>query len=177
MGIAYRLTPYLRVRLKDPIGTLIQGSFIETMNKFRELVEKEKPTRIIAVGDTVTKNLAKNRMFPQLSIIDNKCMRKSTRPAILAADVTVYVKNPPATITEEAITAIQDSLRSNNSTKIVVDGEEDLLTLIAVLHAPENSFVLYGQPHEGIVVVKVTPRKKAEVAEILKAMEDARKAK
>ncbi|MDI6805914.1 MAG: DUF359 domain-containing protein, partial [Candidatus Bathyarchaeia archaeon] len=59
----------------------------------------------------------------------------------------------------------------------IVDGEEDLLTLIAVLYAPQNSFVVYGQPYEGIVVVKVTPEKKAEVSEILKTMETARKTK
>jgi len=177
MGIAYRLTPELRERLKEPIGTLIQGSFIDTMNRFRQMMEREKPPRIVAVGDTVTRNLTKSRMPPQLSIVDNKCMRKSTQPVDLATDRTVHVENPQATITEEAIKAIQDSLRSSGSVKIVVDGEEDLLTLIAVMYAPENSFVLYGQPYEGIVVVKVTPEKRAKIAEILKAMEDARKAK
>jgi uncharacterized protein (UPF0218 family) len=56
-----------------------------------------------------------------------------------------------------------------------VDGEEDLLTLIAVLNAPEKSLVVYGQPYEGIVVVKVTAKKKAEAMEILKAMKTASK--
>ncbi len=47
---------------------------------------------------------------------------------------------------------------------IIVDGEEDLLTLIAVLVRARRSLVVYGQPHEGIVVVKVTSEKKAEAA-------------
>jgi hypothetical protein len=89
----------------------------------------------------------------------------------------VHVKNPKATITDEAITAIRDSLREANRVKIVVNGEEDLLALIAVLYAQEDSFVVYGQPYEGIVVIKATQAKKAEVAEILKIMENARKAK
>ena len=55
-------------------------------------------------------------------------------------------------------------------THIVVEGEEDLLTLIAVLYAPENSFVIYGQPHSGVVVVKVTGQKKRQVQEFLNAM-------
>ena len=42
----------------------------------------------------------------------------------------------------------------------MVDGEEDLLALVAVLYAPQNSFVVYGQPHCGIVFVKVTSRRK-----------------
>ena len=69
-----------------------------------------------------------------------------------------------------AIDAIQRALAKGVHTHIVVDGEEDLLTLIAVLYAPENSFVIYGQPHSGIVVVKVTDQRKCQVQEFLNAM-------
>jgi hypothetical protein len=102
-------------------------------------------------------------------------MRRSIQPIPLAAKKAIYVKNPPGTITEEALKAIQEALKSNSRVKMVVDGEEDLLALIAVLYAPENSFVVYGQPYEGVVVVKATRNKKAEVAEILKAMENVSK--
>jgi hypothetical protein len=54
---------------------------------------------------------------------------------------------------------------------VVVDGEEDLLTLVAVLHAPEKSLVVYGQPQEGIVVVRVTKQKKEMIRRIVEAME------
>lgn len=175
MVAKYNITPELRRKLKEPMGTLIRGSFIETMKRFKDIVEKEKPSSIISVGDTVSKNLAKNHMLPQLSIVDNRVMRRSIQPIPLAAKKTIYVKNPPGTITEEALKAIQEALKSNSRVKIVVDGEEDLLTLIAVLYAPENSFVVYGQPYEGVVVVKATRNKKAEVAEILKAMENVSK--
>ncbi len=175
MVTMYKLTKELRRRLKEPIGTLIRGSFNETTKKFKEIVEREKPPRIISVGDTVSKNLVRNHVFPQLSIVDNKVMRRSIQPIPLAADETIFVKNPPGTITEEALTAIRESLKSNRRVKIVVEGEEDLLTLIAVLYAPEDSFVVYGQPYKGVVVVKVTKEKKAEVAKILKAMENISK--
>ena len=84
------------------------------------------------------------------------------------------MNNPQGTITQEAISAIKEALEKNEHTHIVVDGEEDLLTLIAVLYAPENSFVVYGQPYTGIVVVKVTQRKKAQVEEFLKAMKSSK---
>ncbi len=177
MIIAYNLTLELRRKLKAPLGTLIRGSFAETMEKFRDIAEKERPTSIISVGDTVTKNLMKNCMFPQLLIIDNRVMRKNVKSTPFPAENTIHVKNPPGTITQEAISAIQDALKSSRRTKIVVDGEEDLLALIAISYAPENSFVIYGQPYEGVVAVKVTPQKKSEIAEILKAMENVRKAK
>ena len=83
---------------------------------------------------------------------------------------TVYVDNPQGTITQEAISAVKEALESDEHTHIVVKGEEDLLTLIAVLYAPENAFVVYGQPYSGIVVVKVTSEKKARVQEFLNAM-------
>ena len=177
MTIAYSLTPELRVKLKKPLGTLIRGSFLDTMKIFKDMTEKEKPAIVISVGDTVSKNLVENSVLPRVLIVDNRVMRRSIQPIPLAAEETIRVKNSPGTITEEAVTAIQKALKNNRHVKIVVDGEEDSLTLIAVLYAPENSFVVYGQPHEGVVVVKATPEKKAEIAEILKAMENVRKAK
>jgi uncharacterized protein (UPF0218 family) len=175
MAIRYSLTPELRIKLKQPLGTLIRGSFNETMKRFRSLIEKENPSNIISVGDTVSRNLAENHFSLRLSIIDNRCMRKSTKTTVLRGEKTVYAKNPQGTITEEAILAIQDALRCNLHTVMVVDGEEDLLTLVAIVYAPENSFVVYGQPHEGIVAVRVTPEKKGEIEGILKAMEKASK--
>ena len=171
MTIEYNLTSELRIKLKKPLGTLIRGSFAETMKTFKDIVEDEKPTAIISVGDTVSKNLQENHIIPQVSIIDNRVMRRSARSIALTMEKTVTVKNPQGTITEEAHKAIREAIKSNYHVKIVVDGEEDLLALIAVLYAPENSFVVYGQPYEGIVAIKVTPEKKTEIAEILKSME------
>jgi uncharacterized protein (UPF0218 family) len=177
MSVLYSLTPEIREKLKKPIGTLIRGSFEETMNRLKDFIVEEKPTSIISVGDRVSKNLVNNSIVPQLSIIDNAVMRKEIQPIPLTAEKTMHVKNPRGTISEEAFTIIQEALKETARVKIVVDGEEDLLTLVAVLAAPENSFVVYGQPHEGIVVVKASPEKKAEVAVLLKAMKIPRKTK
>jgi len=174
MSIKYCLTRELRIKLKEPLGILIPGSFVETMKRLEELTRIEKPTQLISVGDTVTKNLAKNGFAPRLSIVDNKCMRKSTEPARLRSDETLYVKNPSGTITSEAEDAIISALRGSQSVKLVVEGEEDLLTLPAIVHAPNDSLVVYGQPYEGIVVVKATPAKKKEVQAILKSMESSK---
>jgi len=170
MGVVYSLTPELRLKLKEPIGTLIRGSFAETTKGFQKIVTAEKPAIIISVGDTVTRNLSSSGFTLHMAIVDNFAMRKSIQPVSLAAKKTIHVRNPQATITEEAIAAIQRALENKESVKIVVDGEEDLLVLITVRYAPVGSYVVYGQPHEGIVVVKVTPEKKAEVERILKDM-------
>ena len=177
MGIAYSITPELRVKLKEPFGMLIQGSFDETMRKMENIVKREKPPKIVSVGDTVSRNLHTYQMNPQLSITDNKRMRKRVKQEAFTGKNLVHVKNPQGTITEEAITAVREALESDEYVHIIVDGEEDLLTLIAVLYAPEKSLVVYGQPFEGIVVVEVTSEKKVGVVEILKAMKTVRKAK
>jgi len=175
MRVRYNLTPELRLKLKQPLGTLIRGSFNETTHRFAEMVKKEQLPSIIAVGDTVSENLATNQILARLSIIDNKCMRKNIQPKPLGAEKTIHVKNPKGTITQEAIEAVHEALKDNRPTKIIVDGEEDLLALIAIINAPLDSFVLYGQPHEGIVIVKVTEEKKKEMSELLKAMEKGSK--
>lgn len=166
-----RLTPALREKLKSPIGLLIQGTSDETMKKLRELMKKEKPSRIISVGDVVSSNMTKHGISPQIMIVDNRVMRKRITPISLDADQTLHVKNPPGTLTDQAWSTIQEALSQTQRTKIVVDGEEDLLTIIATLHAPEGSLVVYGQPREGIVVVKVTKQKKEMLQRIVEAME------
>ncbi len=166
-----RLTPALREKLKSPIGLLIQGTCDETMKKLEELVEKEKPLKIISVGDVVSSNMTKHGIFPQVMIVDNRVMRERITPVSLDADQTLHLKNPPGTLTNQAWFTIQEALSQALRTKVVVDGEEDLLTLVAVLHAPENSLVVYGQPQEGIVVVKVTRQMKEMTQRIVEAME------
>jgi uncharacterized protein (UPF0218 family) len=104
-------------------------------------------------------------------------MRKPVKPQTFVSKTLVKVKNPPGTITEEAIEAVRSALEGKKQIHLLVEGEEDLLTLIAVLYAPENALVIYGQPLEGIVIVKVTREKKADAARILKLMEVSRSAK
>ena len=149
MTIAYTLTPELRIKLKEPFGSLIQGTPEETMGKLKEIVKEEKPPKIVSVGDIVSRNLHKHNIHPQLTIIDNISLRDQPMPKEETAEKTVHANNPQGTITQEAMLAIKEALEGNEHIHIVVKGEEDLLTLIAVLYAPENAFVVYGQPYSG----------------------------
>lgn len=170
MNIAYSLPMHLRMRLKRPLGELIRGSYEETMEKLKLIVEREKPPCIISVGDVVSKNLVERHFRPKLLIVDNRVMRSNIEPAKLDAKEERHVKNPPGTITLEALNAIQKAFEAAHTVKIVVEGEEDLLALPAIQYAPENALIVYGQPLEGIVVVRATLQKKAEIAEILEEM-------
>jgi len=165
----------LREKLKAPLGLLIKGSFDETMKNLKEIIEKEKPSKIISVGDAVSNSMMKNGISQQVLIVDNKVMRKPIKPIPVDADQTLHLKNPPGTLTEEAWAVIKEALGGKQRIKVLVDGEEDLLTLVAVLCAPENSLVVYGQPHEGIVAVKVTEKTREMMRRIVDAMEQSSK--
>jgi hypothetical protein len=170
MGVVYAITPELLEKFRRPFGILLRGTFSETIKQLNVIVNKEKPSKVVSVGDTVSKNLHEHGINPQLSITDSKSLRRRVKPASFPAKKIFRTKNPQGTITEEAITTLQKALRANEEAHLIVDGEEDLLTLIAVLNAPEGSLVVYGQPHEGIVVVKVNQEKKAEAQALLEAM-------
>jgi hypothetical protein len=141
------------------------------MKKLEELVGKEKPAMIISVGDVVSENMAKHGISTHLAIVDNRVMRQPREPVTLRVNQTIHVKNPPGTITSEAWLAVKEALKQKQQIKIVVDGEEDLLTLVALLHAPSNALVVYGQPYEGIVAIKVTQRKRQKARRIIEAMQ------
>ena len=178
LAVIYCVTPELREKFKEPFGLLLAGTFSETMTKLEAIVKEEKPPFIVSVGDTVSRNLHSQGLKPNVSVTDNKSLRRRVKQPIFEDKEIVHVKNPQGTITEEAFAAVQKALGKSVEyhVHVVVDGEEDLLTLVAVLHAPERSFVVYGQPYKGIVVVRVTPEKKAEAKAFLKAMA-VRKAK
>jgi hypothetical protein len=170
MPVSYFVTPEALSKFKEPFGTLIEGSFSETTNQLKILITKENPSMIITVGDRVSRNLHERHVNPQLSITDNQSMRRKLHAKTFPEKEIVHVQNPKGFITQEAIRAVQDALKSGKQIQILVNGEEDLLTLIAVLYAPENAFVVYGQPQMGIVVVKVTQEKRMEAQRIWEAM-------
>ena len=166
-----QLTPPLRKRLKAPLGLLIKGSFEETMKELKKVIEKEKPSKIVAVGDVVSSNMMKYGIYPQVFIVDNTVMRETIAPIQADVNETIYVRNAAGTLTEEAREGVKKALdKGGRLIRVMVDGEEDLLTLAAVVYAPENSLVVYGQPHEGVVAVITTKEKKDEVRKIIEAM-------
>ncbi len=170
MPTSYSVSPETLSKFQEPFGKLIQGSATKTMKELKNQIQNEKPPVIISVGDTVSRNLHKHGILPQLSITDNKSMRRKLQPILFPTKILIKIKNPQGKITPEAIKTIQNALETNAHTHILVEGEEDLLTLIAVLYAKENSLIIYGQPGKGIVIVKVTPAKRAEAKKILESM-------
>jgi len=141
------------------------------MKRLKEVIEKEKPSLVVSVGDVVSRNMIEYDVPLNVLIVDNKVMRKAIQPITVDADQTLYAGNPAGAITDEAWAAIRSALEQKGQTRVVVDGEEDLLTLAVVLSAPQDSIVIYGQPHQGIVVVKVTEETKERIRQFVDDME------
>jgi uncharacterized protein (UPF0218 family) len=165
----------MRKELKKPQGVLIEGSPEKTMKRLKKLIEKEQPPSLISVGDIVSRNMIEHGFSLDVLIVDNKVMREPIQPIEVDTDYIFFAKNPPGTITDEAQTALRQALEMKGRTKVVIEGEEDLLTVITVLFAPENAFVVYGQPHVGVVVVKVTEKTKENMRHVVDVMEESSK--
>ncbi len=156
-------------RLKNPFGDLIPGPPKETIPKLTRMIRETKPPRVIAVGDVVSRETLRAGIVVDLRIVDNRSLRKDLDVATYPAKNAFSINNPPGVITAEALETIRRAARTKDSI-IYVEGEEDLLVLPVIMEAPQRSFVLYGQPHEGLVIVTVTAEKKEEVDRILQRM-------
>ncbi|WP_455363944.1 GTP-dependent dephospho-CoA kinase family protein [[Eubacterium] cellulosolvens] len=167
------LSEELRPLLQKPLGELIKGSEADVVDKITELVNKRKPPRFISVGDNVSRLLSKNSVKTDLKIIDNMEMRGPAEPYQHKATHIFRVLNPPGRIEDMVWPVIEDALKKKGSL-IIVEGEEDLLTLVAVTLSPRGSLIIYGQPKQGVVAVTADSRIKKKVDVILKSMDRTR---
>lgn len=145
------------------------GSEEENFARLMKKVSREKPPRVICVGDTVCRNAVRAGRTSWIKIIDGKEMREETGFAFRGNRVFI-VENEAGTIGPMAWGAVAEAIKHEGSL-LIVRGEEDLLALPAILEAPDNSIVVYGQPpHLGMVVVKVDENKKSLIKTVVDAM-------
>ncbi|MGA9139732.1 MAG: GTP-dependent dephospho-CoA kinase family protein [Methanocella sp.] len=171
--MALKLTEALREKLKTPFGTLYKGKGAECLTKvIRSL---GKPVKIISIGDVTTYYLIKAGIVPDMCLVDNITMRIPVDHEIRKGTAhesfkDIRVDNPPGVVTQALMDAIRDNMSSKVPVRIFVNGEEDLAVIPACLYAPIGSVVIYGQPNEGVVVVRVTEEKRKETKAILEQM-------
>lgn len=163
-----KLPEEVRHRLKRPFGKLFESTQ-EASNHLRKIDFEW----LVTVGDVVTAELLGVGLEPDVAIFDLTVKRspasEDRRKIVEDYSVrSVKVENPAGHITTELMNAIRTA---QPPLKIIVDGEEDLATLPAVLFAPNGSAVVYGQPDEGLVIVKVSKERKDEFEELLDLFE------
>lgn len=166
-----RLTEEVREKVRNPLGILITEPPEKSMLVLKDIIEREKPTKLFAIGDFVTSNMIKNGITANLFVIDNKITRKPIEKASTQGRVTVAACNPAGMITLEALGAVKKAVEDPTITYIIINGEEDLLTLPVIKFAPQGAIVVYGQPNMGLVIVRVNSKKKKEIEHLLDRME------
>lgn len=168
----FKLPVEMREELKAPLGRLVKGEIPQPYLESREAF-KSSPC-LITVGDVVTENIIKLGIKPHLALYDYKTERRGYSPEVDEDAVIITVNNPAATITSALLRAMRRAVEligRGRRVHIRVCGEEDLATVPAVVYAPEGALVVYGQPREGIVLIKVTPETKLKFAKMLRRME------
>ena len=164
---AYFLPDDMREELRQPLGILIREEPPESVHRLKRLIQTFSPPLIIAVGDIVAKNLVSAGIETKIVIIDGRSKRAEVGPGRFPGFYTLPLTNPQAHITEAAWEKLGEALSSPKRTVIEVKGEEDLLSIPAILLAPEGGFVIYGLPSEGMVVVRCDTQAKAHVNALL----------
>ena len=136
--------------LKKPFGKLYPN--------FEDALEVIRSSEFfISVGDATFANLTKYKLYPNIGIIDNLIQRKNHTHEIILADHILKADNPAGTITDDLWETIGEALElSNNGECYVIEvaGEEDLAVLPCILMTNPETTILYGQPNEGLVVLK-----------------------
>ena len=159
----------LRERLREPIGSVISSFSISDMEGI--VGRLRKASLVISVGDIITMELIRLGVEPDVKVIDLRSRRESILNLSASWRIKTKIINRSGTISFEAVKAIKKTidscLENGKKSTIVIDGEEDLLVLPAILLVPLGSVVCYGQWDKGAVIVEVTEEKKQEVAEIL----------
>ncbi|MEO9294197.1 MAG: GTP-dependent dephospho-CoA kinase family protein [Nitrososphaera sp.] len=153
------LTPAVLAKLKKPFGILVPASQV---TKPRVISEIKGAPKVIAVGDATTDRLLSFGIVPNVAIVDGK-ERRHARDIPDSPPVKDFACiNPAGTISGGAIELLKTAMDEKQPVRIVVKGEEDLLALPAFVMAPDGAAVLYGQPLEGLVIVRITPAKREE---------------
>jgi hypothetical protein len=157
-----RLPESLRGAFKEPFGPVYTD--VDAL-----LADVDGP--LVAVGDVVTAHLLRAGRMPDVSVVDGRTKRSAvsdaTAAALEALPPGTEVENPAAELSESLLVALRDALAASEPQVVDVDGEEDLATLPVVVAADPGTSVVYGQPDEGMVLVRVTPETRAELRGLL----------
>ena len=154
--------------MKVPLGILLLENQTQKNEIQKHLTDN---SYIITVGDRTTEKMINFDLIPSLQIIDGQEKREKREPPKLENATELTVDNPAAQITSQSISVIKKAFTMQSPVRIFVNGEEDLLVLPVCVNAPENSVVMYGQPHEGLVIVKITTEIRNKAQSLLDLME------
>ncbi|QGA54792.1 DUF359 domain-containing protein [Sulfolobus sp. E5-1-F] len=154
----------LRKELSRPYGILFTNNDV-----FLNFVSKsiKQGSRVITVGDYVSRVLEENGIIPFLEVIDGKTKRYISQHRAIVKNKEYKVINEAGKIRFEIFEIMENILRDSEGGVVFVNGEEDLLVIPIILSAMHGDIVIYGQPNAGAVVITVNEMIRWRVRDIL----------
>ena len=165
----------MRSELKRPMGRLVPDALVTRAELLRGLpaaaAAGSNPV-VITVGDATSERAAGLGIEPALEIVDGVEGRVGRRGGRRPAPPRVArCENRAGGICTECAHLVRGLLKPPlRPSRLEVDGEEDLLVVPACIHAPDGAAVMYGQPGEGIVVVRAGPESRNRAKSVLDRM-------
>lgn len=165
--VLLRVPTELRDELKAPLGPIYE----ELASWYPDL-----DVPVVAVGDVVSYDCEQAGRPPDVAVVDGRTKRTAVDPDIESALAApgrsrLAAINPAGAITRSLLNTLAEAIGRDEPVQVVVEGEEDLATLPAILLVPDGAHVLYGQPDEGVVRVTVDDAVRERVRELTAAMD------
>lgn len=167
----------LRPELQQVLGRLLTSK-----EAIQQSLARNEGAMFITCGDIATKTLLDEGMAPTLAIVDYRVERKPyekyKKQLGAAYETKMRIVSGPGYIAKNAVDAVNRWGKAPSPLLLEIEGEEDLLTIPALVAAPTGSVLYYGQPAGalwacgpemggGLVEVVVTETMKNQAAELL----------
>ncbi|WP_202319418.1 GTP-dependent dephospho-CoA kinase family protein [Archaeoglobus neptunius] len=167
-----RLPENMREEFAKPHGKLYRGSGERLILEVEEIGDCRL---LCCVGDLVSASAVKVGVIPDIAVIDGKTLREdSVEFETEVFDERIETWNPAGYVSCRLISDLKKAVELADDGKkvmVFVDGEEDLAVVPLGILLPENSLIIYGQPREGVVALKVDVDKKILILNLLRRME------
>jgi uncharacterized protein (UPF0218 family) len=163
-GLLLALPEGKRERLAAPFGDVFEAS---------DLPKRLPPHAVCAVvGDVAAGGALRAGVEPRFIVVDYKTKRGPVAQddAVRAFGARVEkVPCPAAHMTAALYNAVLRASRPGPTTRIEVDGEEDLAVMPAIMHLEPPASVIYGLPNRGATLVEVNGESRRVAREFLES--------
>jgi len=161
------VSPEARKYLSKPLGELYTTEKLDILRDILVEIRREGRHLIASVGDRVTKTLMDWGIIPDIAVVD--CMERR-RPVNIIDDSRfnrVYFVDNMRGYINMAIKDLVRRVLNDKPVLIKVGGEDDLVGIPIIYSLNHGDVMVYGQPKQGIVLVRVTPMLKNELDKII----------
>lgn len=168
----------IRRLLKKPFGTLYSVGSNNHLSAISKAINQNNLSGqlVVTVGDVVTSDFIQAGVVPSLAIVDLRIGREKIFSSVSALGLSkrsniCHVINKPGYVSLSLFLKIARAftrIRQKGGREVIcVFGQEDLAVLPATLLAPLGSFIIYGQPRCGFVVIQVDEKTKLQTFSLL----------